>query len=485
MSFLIIDRDEKISLGNNKHNNEYFDYNKVKAFLSFYKTIDNKKIRELINYEVYKKYLYHNFLTLFFDISDAVYTDGKMPINEITDPVKCCIYKDYNSESEVEIKNKKYSVFVSTMMNKNDLEKFYGDHDSKYYETIDKITNKYILLRYILCFHYLKKHGNCLINLQQVISNDSVDALYLGLLLFKKMVIYHSPLVHSYIYFEKFDPIISIEKLSELYNGEKFVIDNKPSINTFADSILSRSKELTELYGLCKDGKYDDFTNAYNYSLIHLFSKIPNKENDKDKIKMLNKYLFSSFKKIYDGEIIVRVHSNVNIREGEFISSMIKKHKLRNCLEIGMAFGISATYILENENTKLISIDPFQTTQWKSYGLKLLKQNNMDNRHELIQEKSYVALPDLLKRNIEFDFIFIDGWHTFDYTLLDFFYADKMLKIGGLIIIDDALHKGVSKTLKYLNTNYKYYQKVDSPYTVGCYKKLKNDDRNWDFHVEF
>jgi len=93
--------------------------------------------------------------------------------------------------------------------------------------------------------------------------------------------------------------------------------------------------------------------------------------------------------------------------------------------------------------------------------------------------KSYEALPELLKNSeAKFDFIFIDGWHTFDYTLIDFFYADKLLKVGGIIIIDDALHKGVEKSVKYISTNYKFYQKLESPITVACYKKIKEDNRS-------
>ena len=49
------------------------------------------------------------------------------------------------------------------------------------------------------------------------------------------------------------------------------------------------------------------------------------------------------------------------------------------------------------------------------------------------------------KDSDKFDLIFIDGWHTFYYTLVDFFYSNLLLKIGGMIIIDDALHAGVAK----------------------------------------
>jgi predicted O-methyltransferase YrrM len=44
----------------------------------------------------------------------------------------------------------------------------------------------------------------------------------------------------------------------------------------------------------------------------------------------------------------------------------------------------------------------------------------------------------LLERNEKFDLAFIDGWHTFDHTLLDAFLSYRMLNIGGLLIIDDV-----------------------------------------------
>jgi len=58
-------------------------------------------------------------------------------------------------------------------------------------------------------------------------------------------------------------------------------------------------------------------------------------------------------------------------------------------------------------------------------GLKLLKEMGLDERHHYIDEKSYISMPKLLSTYGEeyFDFIFIDEWYTFDYTLIDFFYA--------------------------------------------------------------
>jgi predicted O-methyltransferase YrrM len=152
-----------------------------------------------------------------------------------------------------------------------------------------------------------------------------------------------------------------------------------------------------------------------------------------------------------------------------------------------MAYGISALYILSNKETTLTSIDPYQSTQWKKNAIKLLKELKLGKRSKCIEKKSYESLPELLKKDgyNSYDFIFIDGWHTFDYTLVDFFYANLLLKVGGTIIIDDVLHESVKQCVDYLNSNYKFYKKLESPKTVASYKKIKEDDREWNFHQRF
>ena len=156
-----------------------------------------------------------------------------------------------------------------------------------------------------------------------------------------------------------------------------------------------------------------------------------------------------------------------------------------------MAYGISSMYMLlglkklKKDDIKLDSIDPFQETQWNNFGIKLVKKIKMEKYHQLYEDKSYIVLPKLLEKKNEYDLIFIDGWHTFDYTLLDFFYANLLLKKGGIIVIDDAYHQGVNKCLRYLDSNYKNYKRIKSPPTVGAYEKIGDDEREWSFHTNF
>jgi len=75
---------------------------------------------------------------------------------------------------------------------------------------------------------------------------------------------------------------------------------------------------------------------------------------------------------------------------------------------------------------------------------------------EFFNIPSYQALPQLEKEGRKIDFAFVDGWHTFDYVLADFFYIDKMLKQDGLIAFDDANIPGIRKLCRYIVTNHSY-----------------------------
>jgi predicted O-methyltransferase YrrM len=184
------------------------------------------------------------------------------------------------------------------------------------------------------------------------------------------------------------------------------------------------------------------------------------------------------------------LRAGINDEEGKYLFDLVIKNESKKLVEIGMANGISAAYMAaalkQQKAGILVSIDPFQTSQWKSNGLDLIATMKAKTHHKLIQEKSYEALPKLLKRNQDkIDLVFIDGWHTFDYTLVDIFYSVLLLRIGGILVIDDALHPGVANTLQYLDRNYIMLKRLVSPSSFGAYEKIKEDTRDWNFHRKF
>ena len=194
----------------------------------------------------------------------------------------------------------------------------------------------------------------------------------------------------------------------------------------------------------------------------------------------------------------VPVHSNIKNDEGKLLYKLIKETNSKHVLEIGMAYGLSSLFILQSlkyfnnksKNDKneysLTSIDPFQSTQWNNLGIENLVNAHLINNHKLIEEKSYITMPSLVQQKKQYDMIFIDGWHTFDYTLLDLFYSFLLLKKNGYIVIDDALHPGVNKVVKYVQDNYKFLKKTNTDVrTVAVYQKISEDTRAWNFHKDF
>lgn len=150
-----------------------------------------------------------------------------------------------------------------------------------------------------------------------------------------------------------------------------------------------------------------------------------------------------------------KLNANLSKEEGlEIVKIFNENIDYYRTIEVGCAQGISSLYICKSifgrDNSKHIIIDPFQSSEWKNIGITNLKSCGLDN-FELIQKKSEFALPFLLEENNKFDFALIDGNHTFDHCLVDFFYLEQMIVPGGVIAIDDTSWPSLSKLIKYIS----------------------------------
>jgi predicted O-methyltransferase YrrM len=298
--------------------------------------------------------------------------------------------------------------------------------------------------------------------------------------MFNEIIIYNG----KYLVCKKFNPII---KKSDIIIDNNFNIEPKYKLNE-----LNKYQEKILLYNIKKnrlliEKKESEYVSLLVNEIITSFESY-NKDLIKKIIVDFNLSLMDLFKSVYINNKVIKTTSAINGKEGYFLVNTIKKYNLRNILEIGFAYGISAFYILSNPQTTLTSIDPNQKTEWDNQGIKLLKEYKFDKRHIFYELKSYMALPKLLEKhgNNYYDFIFIDGFHTFDYTLIDFYYSNLLLRINGIMIIDDAMHSGVKKCVKYIETNYSnFYKKIESPLSFAMFQKINEDKRKWDYYKIF
>jgi predicted O-methyltransferase YrrM len=149
------------------------------------------------------------------------------------------------------------------------------------------------------------------------------------------------------------------------------------------------------------------------------------------------------------------LRDEISMNEGALLQHIIDEIKPRTSLEIGCAYGISALFICESLKkvgaTKHIVIDPNQNSLFNGIGLKNLRQAGYEDLIEFIEQPSEIALPRLLEHETRIDFAFIDGWHTFGHTLLDFFYVNRMLNVGGVVAFDDTNWKSISKLCRFIS----------------------------------
>lgn len=177
-----------------------------------------------------------------------------------------------------------------------------------------------------------------------------------------------------------------------------------------------------------------------------------------------------------------KVVGQISINEGNLIRRMIAECGAQTSVEVGLAFGTSALFICESlirsEKTKHYVIDPYQMYE-ESYGgigLNNLRRAGFSDIVEFIDKPSHLALAELAERNVTVDFAFIDGWHTFDHVLVDFFLADKILRTGGVMILDDTDWPAIEKAASFIirNRNYKFIAGTPQ----RSYTGLKDNGRN-------
>ena len=148
------------------------------------------------------------------------------------------------------------------------------------------------------------------------------------------------------------------------------------------------------------------------------------------------------------------------------IYELVEAQQAAKALEVGMASGTSTVVILSalaKTGGTLTSIDPFQTTQFAGSGRDRVRGMGLADRHQLIEQLDYLALPQLLAARESYDFILVDGYHSFDYTLVDMFYADLLLRTGGVLAVHDSSWPAVYKVLRFFEVHKDYRRLSPAP----------------------
>jgi len=143
----------------------------------------------------------------------------------------------------------------------------------------------------------------------------------------------------------------------------------------------------------------------------------------------------------------------------KFFTEYTKYKSINSVLEIGCYEGRASIYLLNNFLSPTVTYDVVDTFggSLKEIGMHFAKDRLEENKNVILdnfihnfsfhkgvdlniyQGLSQDQLPKLVSENKKYDFIYIDASHRADDTLVDGYFANKLLPPGGLLIFDDYL----------------------------------------------
>jgi predicted O-methyltransferase YrrM len=142
--------------------------------------------------------------------------------------------------------------------------------------------------------------------------------------------------------------------------------------------------------------------------------------------------------------------------QGDALRDLAIAEGAERTIEVGLALGMSALFLCQAvlpRGGRHVAIDPFQAESWNGAGLRTLRDAAVEEFVEVIEEESQLALPRLVAESREFDFAFVDGDHRFEGVFLDLYFMTRLVRPGGLVVVDDMWMPAVRTAVAYVERN--------------------------------
>jgi predicted O-methyltransferase YrrM len=146
-------------------------------------------------------------------------------------------------------------------------------------------------------------------------------------------------------------------------------------------------------------------------------------------------------------------------RDCDALRDLLIAEHAETVVEVGLAYGRSALAIGEAlvcvgaRRPRHVIIDPLQATEWRNVGWRLLCSAGLDAIVRLVQQPSSLALPQLVAEGLTADAAFVDGSHRFHEVFVDLYFLRRIVRPGGVIVLDDDRWPSVRTAARYFELN--------------------------------
>jgi predicted O-methyltransferase YrrM len=197
-----------------------------------------------------------------------------------------------------------------------------------------------------------------------------------------------------------------------------------------------------------------------------------------------------------DGTVHTIFPTSVSHDVGKDLRRWVEGERPTKTLEIGLGYGISALFICDalravgNEHARHVAVDPNQSTRFASCGLQFIEEAGFADMVEFHAEPSELALPRFLAERRSFDLAFVDGNHRFDGIFVDLVYLNRLVRRGGIVLVDDYQLPAIKKAVSFCVTNLAWSleetsRKDDLHHIAALRTPTQPDNRPYDFYVDF
>jgi predicted O-methyltransferase YrrM len=157
------------------------------------------------------------------------------------------------------------------------------------------------------------------------------------------------------------------------------------------------------------------------------------------------------------GSIPLGPHSLAEV-DARDIRDLAVSERVGTTLEVGLGLGLGTLTLCEalltvgRPDAQHVVVEGF-SSDFGGAGARTVRAAGVEDMVELVHEESQLALPRFAVEGRCFDLALIDGDHRFEGVFLDLCFADRLVRPGGLVIVDDLWIPAIRLAVSYVERN--------------------------------
>jgi predicted O-methyltransferase YrrM len=140
------------------------------------------------------------------------------------------------------------------------------------------------------------------------------------------------------------------------------------------------------------------------------------------------------------------------------IRDLAVSERVGTTLEVGLGLGLGTLALCEallevgTPGARHVVVEGFPD-DFGGAGTRTIRAAGVEHMVEQVHEESQLALPRFAAEGRRFDLALIDGDHRFEGVFLDLYFADRLVRPRGLVIVDDMWMPAIRHAVSYMERN--------------------------------